>query len=522
MRPTLTSILILLCLHSCSQDSHNNAANKSTIKPAPLKDFFGINAFEWDFEDPANPMQPDTNRTAAIQNFTAVRHYMDWEKLEPQEGHYTYCPVHNGGWNYDTIYQWCQAHNIEVLACLKAMPPWMEETYPQDQRDAENIPMRYGKDPASPASYIEQAKMGFQYAARYGSNKLVNPHLLSVDATPRWTDDPINKIRTGMGVVHYIECDNERDKWWKGPKAYQSGREYAANLSAFYDGNKNKMGPGVGVKNADPAMKVVMAGLSVPSTDYIKGMIDWCKQFRGYKPDGSVDMPWDVINYHYYSNDATDNKGNNQTTGVAPELSKAAGIARDFVQFAHLYARDMPVWVTEAGYDINQQSPQKAIAINNKTALQTQADWILRTSLLYARCGIQKLFFYQLYDDNAASGSKFATCGLLNKDRSRRPAADYLYQANKLFDEYSWSATINTDPIVDKYTCNDKIMYMLVMPSQTGKTATYTLALSNAATAYLYHPTPGSNDMTLEKKPVTNGELEIAVTETPVFVVPVK
>jgi len=51
-------------------------------KPVKLKDFFGINAFEWDLENPVDPMVSDENRMNAVKNFSMVRHYMDWEKPE--------------------------------------------------------------------------------------------------------------------------------------------------------------------------------------------------------------------------------------------------------------------------------------------------------------------------------------------------------------------------------------------------------------------------------------------------------
>ena len=50
-------------------------------------------------------------------------------------------------------------------------------------------------------------------------------------------------IRTreiGLNLIKYVECENERDKWWKGRRAYQTLAEYAANLSAFYDGHKTR------------------------------------------------------------------------------------------------------------------------------------------------------------------------------------------------------------------------------------------------------------------------------------------
>jgi endoglucanase len=194
---------------------------QKTIK---LNDMFGVNAFEWDFEDGTQPEIIHEPKMKAIKTFKGVRHYMDWEKLEANEGKFTYNPTHSGGWNYDAIYQRCKTEGIEVLACLKTLPNWMLATYPEDQRDAENVPLRYGSDFTLPASYIDQAKVAFQYIARYGYNTNVNPALVTVNSAQRWTGDGINTVKIGLGLIKYIECDNERDKWWKGRKGYQTGR----------------------------------------------------------------------------------------------------------------------------------------------------------------------------------------------------------------------------------------------------------------------------------------------------------
>ena len=483
--------------------------SKAVIKPAPLSNFFGVNAFEWNFEDPKDAGHLEPGLLAMIKSFTGVRHYMDWDKLEARKGLYGFSPAYNGGWNYDTIYTWCKAQNITVLACLKTIPPWLADTYPKDDRDGENTPLPYGKDLADPASYTDQARAAFQYAARYGNNKNTDHSLLTME--------PENKIRTGLGLITYMECDNERDKWWKGRKAYQTGREYAANLSAFYDGNKNKLGPGVGVKNADPTMQVVMGGLAMPTTDYVRGMIDWAAEFRGYKADGSVDLPWDVINYHFYANDASTDARAKQTTGVGPEAAMTDSFANAFIQMAHQYAHDMPVWVTEAGYDINPKSIQKAPAADGKSATDVQADWILRTSLLYARTGVQKVFYYELYDDNPGNDTKYATSGLVNNDRTRRPAADFLYQTNKLFGAYTYKETLSKEPIIDRYTLKNADMYMVVMAGDKSS-ATCTLDMSKADYAYIYKPIAGRNDMEMRKQKTDNGKVTVTATGTPVFV----
>lgn len=486
----------------------------------PLKNYFGINGFEWDLLSKGGKYINDTAMQLA-KSFTGFRHYLDWDRLEQTEGSYTYNPVFAGNWNLDTMYQRCKETNIEVLACIKNMPQWMENTYPVNRRNNENVPVKFGKDFTQPESYIEQAKMAFQFAARYGANKNVNPGILSVNSTSRWTGDTVNTIKIGLNLVKYMECNNEPDKWWKGRDAYQSGREYAANLSAFYDGHKKTMGPGVGVKNADPTMKVVASGTAASKTDYVKGMIDWCKEFRGYLPDSSVNYCWDVMNYHFYSNDSKTSQNGTATRGVAPELGGFADVANAFVQTSHQFGKDMPVWITETGYDTKSiSSTQYAIPIGNKDALQTQADWALRTSLLASRTGIDRLFFYEMFDDNSAGG-QFGSSGFLRSDNNtRRPSGDYLYQVNQTFGNYQYRENIQHNPEVDRYELNGQSMYAIWMPTENGSTGIYDLNIGKLDSIAIYTPAIGLDSMQMSKVKNRMESVLITAAETPVFVLP--
>ena len=489
-------------------------------RPTPFSNSLGVNVFEWNFEDATAPWQIDETRIPAVKGFSAVRHYIDWDKLEAQPGEYTFNPTLNGSWNYDAMYERCQTEGIEVLPCLKAIPKWMEDTYPPGQRDHENSPAFYGRDLSAPRSYIEQARVGFQYVARYGRNKTLDPNLVKVSSIKTWAGT--NAVKIGMGLTRYIECENERDKTWKGRPAYQSGREYAASLSAFYDGHKNTLGPGVGVKNADPSVTVVIGGLAASSTDYVRAMIDWCREFRGYRPNGQVDLCWEVINQHLYANDAKSSQDGGSTRGAAPEVSGVGEQAAAFVTLAHQYANDMPVWITEAGYDVNQGSPLKAIAIGPKSVLETQADWTLRTALLYTRVGIDRLFLYQLYDDDALNATQFSSMGLINGNKTRKPAADYLFQAHKLLGDYRYKETLNRDPVVDRYELNGRPAYVLVVPDEKGRTATYNLTVPKGDTVLVCTPTIGRDAMTQTARVSTTGTITVNVSETPVFVMPSK
>ncbi len=502
-----------------------------SIRHTLLSQQLGVNAFEWNIESADVPWQVDETRIPLLKGFSAIRHYMDWEKLESTPGQYTFNPTFSGNWNYDAIYQRMQSEGIEVLACLKTLPKWLENTYLEGQRDYENVPAVYGRDLTKPASYIEQAKVAFQYAARYGSNKAVDPSLVSVSPVKTWAG--VNTVKIGLGLIRYIECDNERDKTWKGRKAYQTAREYAANLSAFYDGHKNTLGPGVGVKNADPAMIVAIGGLAASTTDYVRGMIDWCREFRGYKPDGSIDLCWDIINQHLYANDAGTSQDGGSTRGAAPELSGVGAQAAAFVKLSHELANDRPVWITEAGYDTNPGSPLRAIGVGGKSVQETQADWILRTALLYNRVGVDRLFFYQLYDEDPANPTQFSSMGLLNDDKTRKPAAQYLRQANALLGAYRFADTVGvtngpTRLIIDRYepgpavtgTGERRSAYVLLIGDEQGRSGAYALPVARGDTVQLCVPTPGRSTMVRTRLVSQNGSVLIPVSETPVFVMP--
>ncbi|WP_375448052.1 T9SS type A sorting domain-containing protein [uncultured Fibrella sp.] len=488
-------------------------------KKAPVfKNLTGINGFEWDFYPPG-VSTIDEAKMKALQSFGVIRHYMDWEKLELTEGNYTFNPTHAGGWNYDLMYERSKAAGMEVMACLKDISPYLKQTYPDNQRGNDNVPVAYGRDYAQPASYIEQARVAFQFAARYGKNTQVDPSLVKVNTATRWNTDPANVVKIGLGLINYIECDNERDKWWRGRLAYQTGREYAAQMSAFYDGNKNTMGPGAGVKNADPSMVVVMGGLCsvYAGTDYIRGMIDWCKEFRGYKGNGQVDLCWDVINYHLYPDNNNSSQGGSSTRGAAPELSIATKVARNVLKLAHEACYDMPVYVSETGYDLNQGSPLHAIAIGNRSVEQTQADWNLRTALLYAREGVERVDFYQTYDLNIDCATQFCSMGLINQDFSRKLTADYFFQTKKLIGDFVFKETLSTNPNVDRYEHNGQSVYALWVPDEVGRTSQYTLNLGTSS-AKVYRPQAKQDTLAMETRQTAGGNLALTLTETPLFV----
>ncbi|HWW42409.1 hypothetical protein [Pedobacter sp.] len=510
------AVLTLVILFvGCVQDKKDSLnIEQLRTKQTKIKDMFGVNGFEWDFYD--SKYSFDTTKFNLIKNFSGFRHFLDWDRIEPEKDVFRFNHKPEGGWSYDEVYQKCHQDSILVLVDLQTTASWLVNTYPANKRQRDVIPIAYGANRSQPSSYIEIAKAGFQFAARYGTNSKIDKSLIKV---PKEAEHPV----IGLGYVQYIESGNEPDKWWKGKESEESPEEHAAQLSAFYDGHKGTLGKGVGVKTADPNMKVVMGGIAKPNVEFVARMVEWCKQNRGYKKDGSIDLCFDVINYHMYSNDYTGwfAKFKSKKRGVAPETNDMTKIANTFTDLRSKLGINIPIWSTETGYDLSDKSVQRAIAIGAKTQEITQADWLIRLGLLYARLGIDRVFYYQLYDNNdpgTDNGTPFGFSGLVEKNGKRRAAADYIHQITALMGDYYYFNTINQDPIVDVYQKGKKRMFILVVPDEIDRKEKYQLDLNQAKTAIVHRLKPGFNQMTSEEVNTNNGILEIEVTETPVFV----
>lgn len=461
--------------------------------PAPSTAFaafdrmVGTNGFEWDFVQPAvSSRKIDSVKFNAIRQFPQFRHYLDWSRMENKQAEYTFSPAHGGGWDYDMTYEACRESGTEVLVCLKNIPEWLKKTYPEGSQADDNVPAPWGQPRDKPESYQAMAAMGFQFAARYGANARVPLQQIQVHLKPRWPQDPSNKPRRGLNLVHYIECGNEYDKWWKGANGYMNCYEYAALLSAFYDGHKGTLGEGYGVKNADSSMQVVIGGLAKPDPSYIRGMLEWCRQNRGYRKDGTVDICWDIINFHYYpaERDGFLPRWDNHH-GKEPETGGLIETIHSFKELSARYLNQQPVWITELGYDLNPGSPQSVTVSANQLPQQVQASWLLRAALLSQREGLNHLFLYELKDFNTQSPVKFASMGFVNADRSSRLALQYLKNTQQLLSGYSLQKTIPDLGFAQEYI-SDQNRIIAAWQIQSERELQIPAAVSEKAAIYTF------------------------------------
>jgi hypothetical protein len=334
------------------------------------------------------------------------------------------------------------------VACVNTSPAWMSAGYPWSYSVSDYRPAKVWENPAAPRAYREFARFCWQLAARYGRAK--HPvQKLTVDEAPRWTNDwPVNRPKSGLDLLEYIEVWNEPDKWWvKNTAAYLEPEHYAALLSACYDGHEGALGPGVGIKNADPSMKVVMAGLTNFDLAYLQRMVAW---FQVNRKDRR--FPADVVNFHHYSNH-TGGLYEGFTKGISPEADGLREKLEPLIAWSRANVPGAPFWLSEFGYDTWQSSPQRAVPFGPYDATQVQAMWLQRSYLACIAAGVDVCFAYNLSDNHHGNGL-FESSGLVQSEQNGFARKDSWYKIKELADRLDglqFEKDVSTDDSVRMY-----------------------------------------------------------------------
>ncbi|MFT4024490.1 MAG: hypothetical protein QM664_11975, partial [Flavihumibacter sp.] len=406
--------------------------------------------------------------------FTTGRFYVDWRWLEPYDPRltggysYTFESSHNGGWRFDDCLQFLKDHQIDVIFDVKDIPDYIKNTYPRKRTDVTPLlydSATYAVDRAQPASYIYLANLLTQLTIRYGRNKdlpLGRTRMYRGTVTKWKPSLSENTPRAGLDLLHTIEVGNELNRNWAGFNSYLAPEEYAALLSACYDGDKGRLGDTVGIKTIDSSMQVAMMGMVGINPGYLLAIYRWSARHRGYKSDGSIDLPFDIIKFHCYTSDAGMDQTNERTRGACPESVPLDTVFRDIKMLARPAAKGggnpLPLVIGEYGYDINN-SKQQALtraAQGGKGRLERQADWLLRTILCYMELGISSSSAYQYADDGNAKTTpdgqidtlspaiQYLASGIVTRaDTSqKRPAAWVFQQLKQYFANWEYDGML--------------------------------------------------------------------------------
>ncbi len=329
-------------------------------------------------------------------------------------------------------------------------------------------------NPEEKSSYYKHAEFMYQFAARYGSTSVP---IINLNA--------INPL-SGLNKVKYIENWNEPNDWYTeyGPQVYKpiyfNPFEFAAMCAADYDyGDNLTLNPGtLGMKAADPNVKMAMGGLVTLDLNYIKAMKLWADNLR-VGANSNEKFPADVLNFHSYSN-AT---GIDQTIGISPEADGLKLKLKEIVDYRNKNLPSKEIWLSEFGYDTDPSSVQKTPIItgNGKTtdSKETQGRWIVRSILEIAASKIDKAYCYTIQDEYNTNGGKHMSSGLLENDanfNAPKPSWFYMRLMKSLLKDYVFEEEIqSSNPIINtlfkSYVSNGTVsVYSFKNPQTNEKT----------------------------------------------------
>lgn len=402
--------------------------------------------------------------------WTMVREFQDWGWYQNNPTNCKFEPSYGGAGAFDTHYAAMKASGKIVVPCINNKPKWMNVDYPTDVTfRKEHKPLDfYGADPEQPASYTKFAQFFFQFAARYGK-VAIDHSRLNVDTAPRWTNDKPNTIQSGLDLISYIEVWNESNKNWIDRLAHFTPYEFAAMMSACYDGHCGTI-PDAGVKAADPDMQVVMGGLASIGIEYIKAMDIW---FKYNRPDGK--SAYDILNVHHYCNTAGAQR-TTSTMGISPEAGTLKERMLKLIEYRNQMHPNTEVWISEYGYDTGTSTTQRAPAIGSMDQFKVQAIWLIRSYLELIAAGVDRSMMYMLRDENTENMTGlYSTSGLLKKLPNyvyeKKASWDYTNNFRTIMKDYCFAGDISSSDDVKtykfKHLTEDKYLYVVWLPSST-------------------------------------------------------
>jgi hypothetical protein len=372
---------------------------KPDTKPRTKAHTIGINARPW---EPIEKLPPMLVRCYISSGWIWQPGGIAADPMHQAESEYT----HNLG---DYLVR-CKAAGKDVLLCIHETPSWLRGSGRDDNAN-DYPPIQKGAKRDDPKSYLEYARFMWQVAARYGYKKH-DDSLLRVDTTPRWQGDIINTKQSGLKLLRFIECWNE-EKWWlKGTEGYIEPEAMAALMSACFDGHEGTLGPQAGIRSADPAMAVIMPGLSDFDMDYVQKMHVW---FLANRKDRK--WPCDAMQFHHYSN-IGNRLGKHPPTwipsgGCTPDQDQNFPTGKAAVAFAKSVG--LPAWLGECGFDTIGPSPMHIKPTAGKTVEQTQGEAINRTIDAYLADGWERVVIYVAGNEPSfASGGLYTSTGILS------------------------------------------------------------------------------------------------------------
>ena len=442
------------------------------------------------------------------------------------------------GWmgNFDDAYRRYSQAGLNVIPCFQWDVRNIAVSYKVD-KNGEPVKSAGAFVRASffekfdPNTYFQYADAMFAFSARFGSN--ASSGLL--DIAKQHTQ---GSEKVGLGYITWIELGNEPDGEWNGVDNYLSAYQLAALTSAGFDGHCSTIptvanGYHLGAKNADPNMKVAMAGIADIKTGYIMAMLHWMKANRA---DGEIAL--DAFNVHkYLGKEITLDNGAKVSVGISPEEGDIVGQLSTLIALRDKYYIEREVWLSEFGWETNQSygTEYSAHAYGEYTGRQVQAMWLTRTYLLLSAIGVDKATMFMCEDTGTVEDEavgKFATSGVIgfmydrygNIVEFKKDSYYYLYTLKNTLGEYAFERKIEAydqNVMIYEYkTSNSKCAYALWCPTSDGtRYEGYKLRIDGKSADLITAVYGDIDGVRTELVPDELGYVTVNVSENPVYVV---
>ncbi|MEX2673515.1 MAG: hypothetical protein WD294_15560 [Phycisphaeraceae bacterium] len=303
---------------------------------------------------------------------------LKWPMVSPEPGRFVFDGVPPWYVDHDRYMRTMAEHNIKVLPFLFHVPPWASSAPEEADR----------RDHYPPADYEAYGEFVFQTVARFGSRK----H----DPATLQTDDGLS----GLGLIDTYEL-------WNEPNLNEPGwGHWIGELDAYFE--MMRVGAEA-AKRADPTVRIANAGFA----GITPGLVDTLRRYE--YADGKRPLDFiDVLSVHTYTGEVAPERSaidtNVDREGATGGSVTHAENLRRLADWRDQHRPEMPIWMTETGYDTG--GPR---GVNERE----QAAYNVRNTLMMLAAGIDKVIIYR---ESGSAESLYAASGLLRDDRSYKPS----------------------------------------------------------------------------------------------------
>lgn len=261
------------------------------------------------------------------------------------------------------------------------------------------------------SAFLLNAQNAYVYASRGGRNTSVPNYTLQ-------STSPTQRLLKGYNIYNATEGANEPNAWWTNWLGFWNGKTIFYFQDMVYDGAKG-MFANAGAKTADSTIDVLLAGLATDKIDQVLAIIDEARKVRGYNADGSVNLPFNVINIHIYSTPGGQ-YAFSVNGGIPPEQGMNPQI-RMFISLIERLAPHCKLFISEWGWDQHPNSAYHAGVFGPYDREGVGAFWMVRAMFSNAMLGTDRMTYFTVAQGWPESSSNNNSTGFETMRLIRQP-----------------------------------------------------------------------------------------------------